>query len=86
MKWITKNEELAGTLDKLFKKLDVPKSSKILPVLGYEVNSSDCNKSTITKNENQFNKLNFKQPNLTSLSKNWYSKPTPSNFQRKKFR
>ena len=37
--------------------------------------------STIQEIENQFNKLSFNKLNSISLTKNWYSKPTPPDLQ-----
>lgn len=76
------DQELVKTLDKLFKKFDNPESSKSLNIIDKEEDSSaDSDSTTISKIENQFNKLSIKQPNPTSLTKNWYSRPTPPDLQ-----
>ena len=65
-------------IEKLFKILELPESSKTLAVLGQQEYDSD---STINIIENQFNKLEFDKPNPTSLTRNWYTKLTPPDLQ-----
>ena len=67
----SKDKELIKTLDKLFKKLDIPESSKTIKALGYYESSDNSGDSTNKEIENQFNKLSFNK------SKDWYTKPTP---------
>ena len=76
------DHNLVETLDKLFKKLEIPETSnKTLGVLGFYESSNESDNSTINEIENQFNKLSFNQPNPTSQTKNWYPRPTPPDLQ-----
>lgn len=78
-----KDKTLIKTLDKLFKKLEVPETSKpkTIGVLGFYESPNDSDSSTINEIENQFKKLSFNKPNPTSQTKNWYSRPTPPDLQ-----
>ena len=71
-------KDVIKNIERLFKNLELPESSKTLAVLGQQEYDSD---STINIIENQFNKLEFDKPNPTSLTKNWYTKPTPPDLQ-----
>ena len=75
-----KDQELVKSIDRLIKKLDKPET-KTVAVLGRKEDSSDSDESIISNIENQFKKLSFKNPNPTSLTKNWYSRPTPPDLQ-----